>query len=100
MQGDLSYPASQRWRFLVVRDPKIEETVGALYKRAWGEQVAQAIGLVNRPLHEPERFLQLLNAAEYFAAQRAVMIHARSVRVEAGILTQAVTEAGRLRVRL
>ena len=30
----------QRWRFLVVRDPKIKETVGALYKRAWDEQVA------------------------------------------------------------
>src|SRR5262249_37594712 len=30
----------QRWRFLVVRDPKVKETVGALYKRAWDEQVA------------------------------------------------------------
>ena len=30
----------QRWRFLVVRDPKIKEPVGALYKRAWDEQVA------------------------------------------------------------
>ena len=30
----------QRWRFLVVKDPKIKETVGALYKRAWDEQVA------------------------------------------------------------
>jgi nitroreductase len=26
----------QRWRFLVIRDPKVKETVGALYKRAWG----------------------------------------------------------------
>ena len=25
----------QRWRFLVIRDPKVKETVGALYKRAW-----------------------------------------------------------------
>jgi hypothetical protein len=24
----------QRWRFLVIRDPKVKETVGALYKRA------------------------------------------------------------------
>jgi nitroreductase len=24
----------QRWRFLVVRDPKVKETVGAYYKRA------------------------------------------------------------------
>jgi nitroreductase len=30
----------QRWRFLVVRDPRIKETVGAFYKRAWDEQVA------------------------------------------------------------
>jgi nitroreductase len=30
----------QRWRFLVVRDPKVKETVGACYKRAWDEQVA------------------------------------------------------------
>ncbi len=30
----------QRWRFLLIRDPKIKETVGALYKRAWDEQVA------------------------------------------------------------
>jgi nitroreductase len=25
----------QRWRFLVIRDPKIKGTAGALYKRAW-----------------------------------------------------------------
>src|SRR5947209_11688394 len=30
----------QRWRFLVVRDPGIKQTVGALYKRAWDEAVA------------------------------------------------------------
>ena len=30
----------QRWRFVVIRDPKIKEAVGALYKRAWDEQVA------------------------------------------------------------
>ena len=29
----------QRWRFLVIRDPKIKQTLGALYKRAWDEQV-------------------------------------------------------------
>ena len=39
----------QRWRFLVIRDPKIKETVGALYKRAWDEQVAP-LGLETRPL--------------------------------------------------
>ena len=30
----------QRWRFLVIRDPMAKATVGALYKRAWDEQVA------------------------------------------------------------
>jgi len=30
----------QRWRFLVIRDPKVKETVGAHYKRACDEQVA------------------------------------------------------------
>ena len=30
----------QRWRFLLISDPKIKETIGALYKRAWDEQVA------------------------------------------------------------
>jgi hypothetical protein len=30
----------QRWRFLVIRDPQVTETVGALYKRAWDQQVA------------------------------------------------------------
>jgi nitroreductase len=27
----------QRWRFLVIRDPKVKQTVGAYYKRAWNE---------------------------------------------------------------
>src|ERR1700674_4336712 len=29
----------QRWRFLVIRDASIKQTVGAYYKRAWDEQV-------------------------------------------------------------
>jgi nitroreductase len=41
----------QRWPFVVIRDPKVKETVGALYKHAWDEQVGpRGIGLVNRPL--------------------------------------------------
>jgi hypothetical protein len=55
-------------RFLVIRDPKVKETVGALYKRAWDEQVAPryrsdepAPGMIR------ERFLRLLDAAEYLA---------------------------------
>jgi nitroreductase len=30
----------QCWWFLAIRDPKIKETVAALYKRAWDEQVS------------------------------------------------------------
>ena len=30
----------QRWRFLIIRDPKVKEAVGALYKRTWDEQLA------------------------------------------------------------
>src|SRR5580700_1833009 len=43
LEAGVSAPSGgnmQRWRFLVVRDPKVKETVGALYKRAWDEQVA------------------------------------------------------------
>jgi nitroreductase len=39
----------QRWRFLVIRDANIKETVGAYYQRAWDEQVAP-LGLETRPL--------------------------------------------------
>jgi hypothetical protein len=35
---------------LVIRDAKIKETVGGLYKRAWTNKLPQGIGLVNRPL--------------------------------------------------
>src|ERR1700719_3209057 len=58
----------QRWQFLVIRDPKVKETVGALYKRAWDEHVApryrwreHAAGMIG------ERFWRLLDAAEYLA---------------------------------
>src|SRR6476661_3041921 len=43
----------QRWRFLVIHDPKIKETVGALYKRAWDEQVAPRSVWRTGPRHEP-----------------------------------------------
>jgi nitroreductase len=35
----------QRWRFLLIRDPKVKRTVGALYKRAWDEQVAPTVSI-------------------------------------------------------
>ena len=59
----------QRWRFLVIRDPKIKETVGALYKRAWDEQVAPRYRAGEpAPGMCRERFLRLLDAGEYLAA--------------------------------
>ena len=60
---------TQRWRFLVIRDTKIKETVGALYKRAWDEQVAPRYRAGEpAPGMSRERFLRLLDAAEYLAA--------------------------------
>jgi nitroreductase len=59
----------QRWRFLVIRDPKIKQTVGALYKRAWDERVAPRYRSGDpAPGMSRERFLRLLDAAEYLAA--------------------------------
>src|SRR5215469_11056947 len=58
----------QRWRFLVIRDPAIKHIVGALYKRAWDEQVAPRYRAGEpAPGMSRERFLRLLNAAEYLA---------------------------------
>ena len=51
----------QRWRFLVIRDPQI--------KRAWDEQVAPRYRAGEpAPGMSRERFLRLLDAAEYLAA--------------------------------
>src|SRR6516165_2637950 len=59
----------QRWRFLVIRDPKIKETVGVYYKRAWDEQVAPRYRAGDpAPGMGREQFLRLLDAAEYLAA--------------------------------
>src|SRR6201981_1644434 len=54
----------QRWRFLVIRDPEIKETIGAYYKRAWDEQVAPRYRSGEpAPGMSGERFLRLLGAA-------------------------------------
>jgi nitroreductase len=59
----------QRWRFLVIRDAGIKQTVGAFYKRAWDEQVAPRYRSGEpAPGMSRERFLRLLDAAEYLAA--------------------------------
>jgi nitroreductase len=72
LEAGVSAPSGgnmQRWRFLIIRDAKIKQTVGAYYKRAWDEQVAPryragdpAAGMSR------ERFLRLLDAPEYLAA--------------------------------
>src|SRR6201989_1195032 len=59
----------QRWRFLVIRDAKVKETVGAYYKRAWDEQVAPRYRAGEpAPGTSRERFERMLAAAEYLAA--------------------------------
>jgi nitroreductase len=59
----------QRWRFLVIRDAGIKQTVGAFYKRAWDEQVAPRYRAGEpAPGMNRERFLRLLDVAEYLAA--------------------------------
>ncbi len=59
----------QRWRFLVIKDAGIKQTVGTLYKRAWDEVVAPRYRAGEpAPGTSRERFLRLLDAAEYLAA--------------------------------
>jgi len=59
----------QRWRFLVIRDAGIKQTVGAYYKRAWDEQVAPRYRAGEpAPGMDRDRFLRMLDAAEYLAA--------------------------------
>ena len=59
----------QRWRFLVVKDPEVKRIVGAYYKRAWDEQVAPRYRSGEpAPGMNRDRFLRLLDAAEYLAA--------------------------------
>ena len=58
----------QRWRFLVVRDPKVKATVGAYYKRAWDEVVRPRYAAGEpAPGTGPERFRRMLDAAQYLA---------------------------------
>jgi len=72
----------QRWRFLVVQDPKVKEAVGALYKRAWDEQVAPRYRAGEpAPGTSRERFERMLAAAEYLAnASKAAPRPARRAR--------------------
>jgi nitroreductase len=58
----------QRWRFLVVTDPQVKQTVGAYYKRAWDEVVCPRYSAGSpAPGTSPERFRRMLEAAQYLA---------------------------------
>lgn len=59
----------QRWRFLVIKDAAIKATIGALYKRAWDEQVGPRYRAGEPPPGTTrEQSLRMLGAAEYLAA--------------------------------
>ena len=58
----------QRWRFLVVKDPKVKEAVAVYYRRAWNEYVGPTYRSgTPAPGSSPERFARMLEAAQYFA---------------------------------
>src|SRR5246127_150241 len=71
LEAGVSAPSGgnmQRWRFLVVRDPKAKQTVGAYYKRTWDEVVAPRYRAGEpAPGTSPERFQRMLDAAQYLA---------------------------------
>jgi nitroreductase len=58
----------QRWRFLVIRDPKVKQTIGGYYKRAWDGVVSPRYRASEpAPGTSRERFLRMLDAAQYLA---------------------------------
>jgi nitroreductase len=58
----------QRWRFLVIRDAKVKQTVGAYYKRAWDEVVSPRYRAgAPAPGTSRDRFLRMLDAAQHLA---------------------------------
>ena len=71
LEAGVSAPSGgnmQRWRFLVVRNPKIKQTVGAYYKRAWDEVVVPRYRAGEpAPGTSRERFARMLDAAQYLA---------------------------------
>src|SRR5437870_2739517 len=71
LEAGVSAPSGgnmQRWRFLVVRDPKVKQTVGAYYKRTWDEVVAPRYRAGEpAPGTSAERFRRMLDAAQYLA---------------------------------
>ena len=71
LEAGVSAPSGgnmQRWRFLVIRDVKIKQTVGAYYKRAWDEVVSPRYRAGEpAPATSRERFERMLDAAQYLA---------------------------------
>jgi nitroreductase len=71
LEAGVSAPSGgnmQRWRFLVIRDPTVKQTVGSYYKRAWGEVVSPRYRAGKpAPGTSPERFTRMLDAAQYLA---------------------------------
>jgi nitroreductase len=58
----------QRWRFLVVKDRQVKETVAAYYKRAWKENALPGYrASAPPPGTSAERFQRLLAAADHLA---------------------------------
>ena len=69
LEAGVSAPSGgnmQRWRFLVVTDAKVKETVAAYYKRAWNEYVGPTYRS-GAPGADPRRFARMLDAAQYLA---------------------------------
>jgi nitroreductase len=71
LEAGVSAPSGgnmQRWRFIVIKDPKIKQTVGAYYKRTWDEVVAPRYRAGEpAPGTSRERFARMLNAAQHLA---------------------------------
>jgi nitroreductase len=71
LEAGVSAPSGgnmQRWRFLVIRDAKVKQMVGAYYKRAWDEAVAPRYRAGQpAPGTSRESFLRMLDAAQYLA---------------------------------
>jgi nitroreductase len=71
LEAGVSAPSGgnmQRWRFLVIRDSKVKQTIGGYYKRAWDEVVSPRYrGGSPAPGTSREGFARMLNAAQYLA---------------------------------
>jgi nitroreductase len=58
----------QTWRFLVITDPAMKQTIAGYYRRAWDEQVAPRYRAGGpAPGMSAERFARMLAAAEHLA---------------------------------